>query len=204
MISLPGTGSRRANGLESVGMRVPVLTIPGMFNSGPLHWQSIWESKNADFTRVPQADWDHPVRSEWVAGIERKVASTPSPAVLVAHSLGCLAFAYWALSTRLQIAGALLVAIPDPTRPQFPDEATGFAPVPLQKFDFASIVVVSSNDPYGSLDFVDRCASAWGSRLVNVGQAGHINADSALGDWPEGFELLETLRAGKEGLAAAR
>ena len=183
-------------------MRVPVLIIPGMFNSGPLHWQSIWESKNADFIRVPQADWDHPVRSEWVAAIERTAAAVRRPAVLVAHSLGCLAFAHWALSTRLQIASALLVAPPDPMGPLFPDEATGFAPVPLQRFDFASIVVVSSDDPYGSLEYVNRCASAWGSRLVNIGPAGHINAASALGEWREGFALLDALRAGKEGLAA--
>jgi predicted alpha/beta hydrolase family esterase len=28
---------------------------------------------------------------------------------------------------------------------------------------------------------------------VNLGAAGHINADNALGDWPEGHALLQTL-----------
>lgn len=178
---------------------MPVLTIPGIGNSGPPHWQSIWETKNPEFTRVLQADWDHPVRSEWVAAIERTAASARRPAVFVAHSLGCLAFAHWALSTRLQIAGALLVAVPDPAGEQFPVEATGFAPVPLQKLDFPSIVVASSDDPYGSPEYVSRCASAWGSRLLTIGPVGHINAASALGEWREGFELLQILRPAREG-----
>jgi predicted alpha/beta hydrolase family esterase len=184
-------------------MSVPVLTIPGIGNSGPLHWQSIWESKNAEFVRVQQADWDHPVCAEWVAAIEQTAASARRPAVLAAHSLGCLAFAHWARSTRLQIAGALLVAVPDPAGPQFPAEAKGF-PVPLQGFNFPSIVVASSDDPYCSPEYVNRCAAAWGSRLVNIGPAGHINAASALGEWREGFALLDILRGGREGLAAAR
>jgi predicted alpha/beta hydrolase family esterase len=29
---------------------------------------------------------------------------------------------------------------------------------------------------------------------VTVGDAGHINGDSGLGDWPAGFALLEELR----------
>jgi predicted alpha/beta hydrolase family esterase len=28
---------------------------------------------------------------------------------------------------------------------------------------------------------------------VDLGAAGHINADSSLGDWPEGQALLQTL-----------
>jgi uncharacterized protein len=175
-------------------VRAPVLTIPGIGSSGPEHWQSIWESRNPEFSRVNQSDWDHPICSDWVAAIERNVASAGRPPVLAAHSLGCLAFAHWALSTRLPIAGALLVAVPDPMGAQFPNAATGFAPLPLQRLHFASVVVVSSDDPYGSPAYVKRCASVWGSRLVDIGPAGHINAASALGDWREGFELLETLR----------
>jgi predicted alpha/beta hydrolase family esterase len=130
-------------------MRVPVLTIPGIGNSGPAHWQSMWGSQ------------------------------------------------------RLPIAGALLVAVPDPTGPRFPTDATGFAPVPLQRFAFASVVVASSDDPYGSLEYVKRCASAWGSRLVSIGAAGHINAASGLGEWREGYELLDALRGMKNGDAFA-
>jgi predicted alpha/beta hydrolase family esterase len=36
-------------------------------------------------------------------------------------------------------------------------------------------------------------AHDWGSHLVDCGMSGHINADSHLGDWPDGFALLEDL-----------
>jgi hypothetical protein len=34
-----------------------------------------------------------------------------------------------------------------------------------------------------------------GSRLVNLGLAGHINVESGFGPWPEGEALLAELRA---------
>jgi len=37
-----------------------------------------------------------------------------------------------------------------------------------------------------------------GSRLVDVGPKGHINSASGLGMWPEGFALVEELRAAAE------
>ena len=38
-----------------------------------------------------------------------------------------------------------------------------------------------------------RVASGWGSRLADAGEAGHINAQSQLGDWAFGRLLLNTL-----------
>jgi len=37
-------------------------------------------------------------------------------------------------------------------------------------------------------------AKSWGSRLVNIGKAAHINAAGGLGEWNEGHRLLESLR----------
>jgi predicted alpha/beta hydrolase family esterase len=36
----------------------PVQILPGLYNSGPQHWQSLWESANPDFVRVDQDVWD--------------------------------------------------------------------------------------------------------------------------------------------------
>jgi predicted alpha/beta hydrolase family esterase len=44
------------------------------------------------------------------------------------------------------------------------------------------------------LDRAQGFAEAWGSEFVNIGAAGHINTASGLGDWPQGFELLQRLR----------
>ena len=35
---------------------------------------------------------------------------------------------------------------------------------------------------------------AWGSELVTIGEAGHINSTSGLGDWAQGLALLNILR----------
>jgi predicted alpha/beta hydrolase family esterase len=58
----------------------------------------------------------------------------------------------------------------------------GFAPVPQEHFACPGIVVGSTDDPYGGLEFAPRCAHGWGSRFVSIGPAGHINAASGLPD----------------------
>jgi uncharacterized protein len=169
------------------------LILPGIGNSGPDHWQSLWEKANPSFVRVQQREWDRPVCSEWLEAIESSVASAGADVVLIAHSLGCILVAHWAAKTNLKIAGALLVAPPNPDGPAFPREARGFSPVPLLPFGFPGIVVASSNDPYASLEFAESVTTAWGSRFVNIGPAGHINSHSGLGEWSHGMALLQQL-----------
>jgi predicted alpha/beta hydrolase family esterase len=125
--------------------------------------------------------------------LERAVATAGPDVILVAHSLGCLQLVHWARETRLSVQGALLVAPADPSGPTFPTAAVGFGPVPLGRLPFPSTLIVSADDPYASATFVQRCADAWGSRLVDIGCRGHINAESGLGDWPEGRRWLEKL-----------
>jgi hypothetical protein len=146
---------------------------------------------------VKQADWDSPARADWVATLGRAVADTPGDIVLIAHSLGCLLVAHAAAGGALtpSVRGALLVAPPDPDAPSFPDVATGFRPLPLQRLPFASVLVASESDDYSSIEFSARVASAWGSRFVNAGRAGHLNAASGLGDWPAGRAALDDLLA---------
>jgi hypothetical protein len=67
--------------------------------------------------------------------------------------------------------------------------------MPLQALPFQSIVVASEDDPYVSVARARQFAEAWGSRFESIGAAGHINADSGLGNWPDGLALLESLHA---------
>ena len=176
-------------------MTVSALILPGIGNSGPAHWQSLWQAAHPYFVRVQQRDWDHPVCEEWLEALEKSVVRVKGGAVLVAHSLACLLVAHWASRTHLKIKGALLVAPPNPDGPNFPCEATGFLPLPTKALAFPSIVVASGNDPYAGLEFGRSCADTWGSRFVNAGAVGHINASSGLGVWPEGFSLFQQLAA---------
>ena len=63
------------------------VMLPGIYNSGPTHWQTLWESDRS-FVRFEPPDWDEPVRAEWIAVLEAAVALTPEPPVLVAHRPG--------------------------------------------------------------------------------------------------------------------
>ncbi len=176
-------------------MPTPVLILPGLGNSGPQHWQTLWEQRHLHFQRVNQRDWIRPVCGEWVGVLDAAVKTCTSPPVLVAHSLACLLVAHWASRSTSAIRGALLVAIPDPDAPEFPADARGFSPLPMRPFPFSSIVVASADDPLGSLAHATHCAAVWRSDCVEIGAAGHINADSGLGDWNEGYVLLQRLLA---------
>ena len=176
----------------------PVLILPGYGDSGPDHWQSRWQAADTTCRRVVQRDWLLPTLEEWLATLVRHVAECESPPVLVAHSLACSLVAHW--TTRFgERAGpwakaALLVAPADVDSPAHtPDEVRSFSPVPLVRFPFPSVVVASTDDPYTTMDRAGHFARAWGSRLVTLPRAGHINADSGFGDWPEGKALLTEL-----------
>ncbi len=172
-----------------------VLTVPGLWNSGPQHWQTHWEAKHAGVRRVVQRDFDHPERDEWVATLDAAIRSCPRPPLLAAHSLGCTLVAQWALERGGEgVAGAFLVAPSDAEAPGYPVEGRTFTRVPLQALPFPSIVVASTNDQYVSIERARVFAAAWGSRLVVIGDAGHINGASGYGPWPEGEQLLMELR----------
>lgn len=170
-----------------------VLILPGLSNSGPQHWQSLWQVQHPEYIRVMQREWDQPVCAEWSSTLDQYVTRADNSVVLVGHSLACATIAYWAANYRRVIQGALLVAPSDTEAPSYPPGTQGFNPMPLARFDFPSIVVTSTNDRYVSLERAHFFAAAWGSRLVNIGAAGHINADAGFGVWPEGEKLLQEL-----------
>jgi len=178
----------------------PVLLIPGIHNSGPLHWQSLWQNQHAGVARVEQADWDHPVCDAWVDALDAAIARASTPPVLVAHSLGCLAVAHWAARSARAVHGLVLVAVPDPLGSRFPADAQGFAPVPAAlalpgQPARRTLLVSSANDPYSTPAFSARCAAGWGAEARALGPLGHLNADSGLGDWSEGWAWVQRWRA---------
>ncbi|PST83864.1 alpha/beta hydrolase [Pedobacter yulinensis] len=170
-----------------------ILIIPGLGNSGPEHWQSLWEDQFG-FLRVEQRDWDTPICDDWVVTIDHAVmAGPPEEVILVGHSLACTAIAYWAAQYGRNIKGALLVAPSDTESPHYPPGTTGFTPVPLSKLPFPSIVVSSRDDYYVTAERAEQFAQHWGSKLVFLEAAGHINAAAGFGAWPGGLALLEQL-----------
>ena len=173
-----------------------VLIIPGLGDSGPQHWQSLWEASYPEYQRVRQTDWERPRCSDWVSNLDAVISAANPPLVLVAHSMGCIGVIHWAATTRngnKRVAAALLVSPPDVEAETIPAGPTGFAPCPLIRLPFRSIVVASTNDPFAALDRAKTFAGAWGSEIVILESAGHINAASGHGPWPEGKRLLDKL-----------
>ena len=167
--------------------------LPGWHNSGPDHWQSRWQNTHG-FARVEQHNWDFPLRGDWMMQLEEAVLANPD-AVLVAHSLGCVLVVAWAAHSKNvhRVSAALLVAPADVERPEMQHMLHSWSPIVRQRLPFKSTLASSRNDPYCSLLRASALAQAWGSRLVDCGMSGHINTDSRLGDWPEGFALLQDL-----------
>jgi len=87
----------------------------------------------------------------------------------------------------------LLVAPSDTEAPSYPPGTTGFTPMPLFKLPFHSIVIASTNDLYASMERAQFFADNWGSKLITVGALGHINSASNLGNWPQGYTILQQL-----------
>lgn len=170
-----------------------VFTLPGRGNSGDKHWQTFWERRRPDLRRVHQDEWDNPNVDAWVETLQRAIAESTAPVVLVAHSLSVALVAHWAARYRGPVKGALLVAPSDVEHPTYPAGATGFAPMPLQPLPFASIVVASSDDARVSLERARQFAEAWGSRLEIPGAYGHLGSQAELGEWPYGEGLLREL-----------
>jgi uncharacterized protein len=176
--------------------RLRVLLLPGWLDSGPGHWQTLWEAQHAD-TRVVQSDWLWPKRGDWMARLEEVLLGDERPALLAAHSLGCQLVAAWAAHSRhsARVHGALLVAPPDLERKDMPPNLHPWRPIVRRRLPFAAMVVTSSDDPFCAPERSALMARDWGAQAVTVGARGHVNSESGLGDWPAGRALLDEFRS---------
>ena len=182
-------------------MNRPVILVPGFQGSGPGHWQSLWGASVKGALRVEMPNWEFPRRPEWVEALDEVIGAawqeTKTPAVLVGHSLGCLAIAHWAadsfFAARWPVKAALLVVPADVEREESPGVFHSFAPIPRGRLPFPSRVVASTDDAFLSLERAQGFAASWGSQFTDVGKCGHLNTASGFGEWPRGEALLQDL-----------
>lgn len=170
-----------------------ILLLPGLGDSGPAHWHTHWEA-TFGYERVIQEDWDTPRLDDWMACLHERIVADQHPKVLIAHSLACCLVAHWSRAhDNNMVAGALLVAPSDVEGPNYPTGTVGFAPMPLHRLRFPSIVAASSNDPYISVERARQFAQAWGADYRLLGEREHIGSAAGLGPWSEGHDLLMEL-----------
>lgn len=172
------------------------LILPGLYGSGPDHWQSWWLETVPDSALVEQQDWDRPRLEAWRDRVAAAVEANPG-AILVAHSLAVALVARLATwRPDLPVGGALLVAPADVDDATWTTPAVAaFGPMPLERLPFPALVVAAQNDPYVSFARAELFAGAWGAGLVDLGEAGHVNPDHGFGPWPDGVRLAERLAA---------
>jgi uncharacterized protein len=142
----------------------------------------------------------NPRRGDWMAQLEETILAADEPVVLVAHSLGCILTAAWASHSQNthRVKAALLVAPGDPEREALQGVLPSWAPVPMRPLPFPSQLVGSRDDPYCSFDRVQAMGVAWGATFTDLGNAGHINAETGLGAWAQGRTMLRQLIEMKE------
>jgi predicted alpha/beta hydrolase family esterase len=190
--------SARTRALYPFAWHTPVLVAPGLDDSGPMHWQTLWLRRHPEMTRIVQKDFARPDLARWAGAVAREVEAARVPPLVVAHSFGCLATVRAVLAYDVTLAGALLVAPADPDRFGIAhDLLAGSLPFP-------STLVASTNDPWLKLVKAGALAAEWGCRMVSAGRAGHINSDSGHGPWPAGLGLLRDLAERTAAADAAR
>jgi predicted alpha/beta hydrolase family esterase len=163
------------------------LIIPGLNSSGSAHWQTWFESRLPNAIRVIQADWKRASLPDWSSRVRRDISRHPGPILIAAHSFGALAAVQAAEDYSERIVGALLVA------PADPDSFGVSDALPDKALTFPAKIVASRNDPWLRFERAAELAERWGTGLVDLGPAGHINAEAGYGPWPYGLTLLERL-----------
>ena len=190
------------------------LIVPGLRDHVAEHWQTLLETRlraaGTRVVRVPPMGRDNLECATRVEAIEYMAQAIDGDIVIVAHSGGCVMVAHWAQQTKRPVLGALLATPPDFERPMpegYPSiEALtegGWLPVPRDPLPFPSIVAASRNDPLGSYDRVASLALHWDSRLVDLGEVGHLNPASGFGPWPRAEEFVRELSAPGAGARVA-
>jgi predicted alpha/beta hydrolase family esterase len=174
----PGTLDAVAAGDAARAPRL--LIVPGLNDSGPAHWQSWLQSHYRHSLRVVQRDWSAPDLERWAARIGATLdRAGPGPWVAAAHSFGCLALVrYLADRPDSALRAVLLVA------PAEPDKFGLAESLPQRALPVPALLVASQTDPWMSAASARRWAGRWGAHWINLGDAGHINAEAGFGPLP--------------------
>ena len=177
-----------------------ILIVPGLRDHVAEHWQTLLQHKLPKAASVPPLEHDKLSCAARVAALDAALAKIDGPVILVAHSAGVMITVHWARQHDRPIHGALLAAPVDletPLPEGYPTfdalAQNGWHPIPHKPLPFPSIVGASRNDPLARFERVAQMAQDWGSRLVDLGEVGHLNPAAGFGEWPMAETLIHEL-----------
>lgn len=171
------------------------ILIPGLHGSDQQHWQSHWHHHMPWLRRIELSHWQQPDANLWHDAIDRAIVGLDQPAILIAHSFGCLAAAGWTDRHPDRVAGLLLVAPAGPASARRPARHRPL-PVPAR-------VIASTSDPWIDIGESRELARRWGAAFRNGGDLGHINTAAGVGEWRQGLDDLRWLLAQRRRPALA-
>lgn len=177
-----------------------ILMVPGLRDHVAEHWQTLLQNRLPNAVSVPPLEHDKLSCDARVAALDAALAKIDGPVILVAHSAGVMITVHWAQRHNRKIHGALLAAPADlerPLPPGYPALDTlaenGWHPIPRGPLPFRCIVGASRNDPLAQFERVSAMAEDWGSRLVDLGEVGHLNPAAGFGEWAMAETLINDL-----------
>ena len=187
-------GAKMMSGLWENNRPIKISTIPGLYGSGPDHWQTKWEHLYG-LSRIEQDDWDNPDYAQWAQQLIRhlEIEAQKNELIIVAHSLGCHLVVKSFPWIKKMVRGVLLVAPPDLGAGVIKKDLSGFSVPSVTELDTKGFLVYSEDDPYASAAYSEEYGQQLGLKLINVGNRGHINCDSHLANWDEGALFLKQL-----------
>jgi predicted alpha/beta hydrolase family esterase len=189
--------SRRMN--SHVCENPQILIVSGEDIGDPAHWLTRWEAKRDNCRYVDLGMWNASHRNAWINKLNLAIHRANGPVVLVTHGLGCVTVAWWAEYEQPAychpVVGALLIGPPDVDRPGRDERLARLGACPRKELPFPSYLAFSRNDPSCGYRTALALARDWGSCFADMDEIGPTDAQSNLGDWPEGERLLDRLLA---------
>jgi predicted alpha/beta hydrolase family esterase len=177
-----------------------IVIIPGLREHVEDHWQTLLAATLTKVRIVPPLEHDKFSCAARVEAIQKVIGEIDGPIIVVAHSAGVVMFVHWAQKYQRPIKGALLATPPDLDKPLpegYPNKETlqtnDWFPVPRVPLRFSTIVAASESDHLASFLSVAAMATDWHSKLVNIGDVGHLNPASGYGEWAEARKFINIL-----------
>lgn len=169
------------------------LLVPGRGKPRRGHWLQRLADAHPDYRWAPEPTGPPFLLDERVTALHEAVSADDEPAVLIAHSAGCLTTIVWAARHAGPVRGALVVAPPHVDPEHWPDLDAATLAAFRRRLPFPAVLVASRTDPWSTFEQFERYAEDWGAELVDLGDAGHVDTGSGYGPWPDAERLVATL-----------
>lgn len=176
-------------------MAKKVLLLAGWGGSDFPHWQSWLAGEIAkDYGTVSFlkfSDFEFPNFAIWKKELLTHLKDF-KPDIVICHSLAnTLWFHLCNANSITKVEKLYLVAPPSQTCDIA--EIESFFPLDMPKNAYAdkTLLITSTNDPYMSMDEAKKLQDSLEVEMIVLKNAGHINAGSGYGEWPQILQMIQ-------------